>query len=106
MAIDSTKDNGEKFEANVTTAFHTELHEALPHSEAARCAEMLKENEKLVERIKTQALDVADNVCSSLFALPRHVQDSFIASIEQYNDRHDLVYARVRENYERKYSQA
>ena len=49
MAIDSTKDNGEKFEANVTTAFHTELHEALPHSEAARCAGMLKENEKLVK---------------------------------------------------------
>jgi hypothetical protein len=106
MAIDSTKDGNERLEARLTSsAFISELHESpINNIEAARCAEMLRENERMVERIKAQAMDVADNVCKSLFGMPRHVQDNFIASIEHYSDKHDLVYARVRDNYERKYS--
>lgn len=106
MAIDSTKDGNEKLEARITSsAFISELHDSpINNLEAARCAEMLRENERMVERIKAQAMEVADNVCKSLFGMPRHVQDNFIASIEHYNDKNDLVYARVRDNYERKYS--
>ncbi len=105
MAIEQNKGELAGIESNSSSAFQNELHterfdKMTP--EAQRFAEMLKENEMMVEQIKAHAFAVADNVSTSLDRLPASVQQDFIEKISQYNDPHDLVYARVRQNYENK----
>jgi hypothetical protein len=104
MAIE--KNEGEnvrvEFAAN---AFHNELHaeqmaEKNMSPEAQRFSDMLAENERMLAQIKDHAMRVADSVSTSLMQLPESVQRDFINSIAKYDDSNDLVYARVRKNYE------
>ena len=106
MAIDQNKGELAGIESFSTgNAFHHELQterQERMSPEAQRCAEMLKENDLMVEQIKAHAFTVADNVSTSLNRLPESVQRDFINHIAQFNGKHDLVYDRVRQNYENK----
>lgn len=105
MAIENTKDVIDNAENHSRAAFINELHESPAGSpEAQRYAEMIRENDRIIERVKASAMDVADNVSRSLFALPKSLQEQFMASIAHRNEPEDLVYARVRENYDNRYN--
>lgn len=106
MAIE--KNEGENVRVEFAgNAFHNELHseqmEKMNMSpEAQRYSDMLAENERMLGQIKEHAMRVADSVSASLMNLPERVQRDFIDSIAKYNDNDDLVYARVRNNYEKR----
>jgi hypothetical protein len=113
MAIENNEIEVSKVESTHNHKFHQEL-QAEPMSdtrseaaseknnpEAMRIREMLAANELMIEQIKAHAFQVADRACESIERLPFHVQREFMTSISKFNEPTDLVYNRVRANYEK-----
>lgn len=109
MAIENNEIEVERVESNHNPKFHQELQaESMAESaadknnpEAMRIREMLQANERMIEQIMTHGFQVADRASESIERLPFHMQREFMASIAKFNDPTDLVYNRVRANYEK-----
>ncbi len=113
MAIENNEVEVSKVESTHNHKFHQELQAETmvdPRTESAadknnpeamRIREMLAANELMIEQIKTHAFQVADKACESIDRLPYHLQREFMNSISKFNEPTDLVYNRVRANYEK-----
>ncbi|MBN9394134.1 MAG: hypothetical protein J0H83_02735 [Candidatus Melainabacteria bacterium] len=94
-----TNQKHERSDSDATSSFHAELHlDQTNPLEQAKLLDMVRENDKNIESIRKQADQCADRVCQSLFKLPISHQEEFYASISKFDDKDDLVYARVRQN--------
>lgn len=97
-----------RVESNHNPKFHQELQaESMAESaadknnpEAMRIREMLLANERMIAQIMTHGFQVADRASESIARLPFHMQREFMASIAKFNEPTDLVYNRVRANFE------
>ena len=113
MAIENNEVEVSKVESTHNHKFHQELQADTMvdtrsesaadknNPEAMRIREMLAANELMIEQIKNHAFQVADKACESIERLPYHVQREFMNSISKFNEPTDLVYNRVRANYEK-----
>ncbi|CAN5341033.1 hypothetical protein BH11CYA1_BH11CYA1_26800 [soil metagenome] len=112
MAIENNEIEVSRVESSHNHKFHQELQaESMidpraesgdkTNPEAMRIREMLAANERMIEQIMAHGFQVADKCSESIERLPANVQRDFMTSIAKFNEPTDLVYNRVRANYEK-----